>query len=719
MEKLFKSSTFSFHDHHSLKSSSPSFPPFSSPSSCRSGFKSSHSSSPSHHHHSPTPSVSSSSDNTLYESVVEETFNTAGTTITKWGYSPDSDRYELSESLFTEDRKEEASEFISTVNNLQAVMKYLLSTNPLSEILIHGQKLLQMAMIRLQREFYTILKTNKQYLHPESLSTRLSPRSSVSIRSSSHQRLSSSSSTSDFEDYDLVSEEDYRIESKKLVISAMNDLKLIADCMISSGYAKECAMVYKMVRKSIVDESLYCLRIERLCSSPNLKLHKMSWESLEPKIKNWLSAVDFVVRTLFNGEKILSDHVFSSSTTIRDSCFSEITGDGALSFFAFPEQIIAKRKKSPQKSFSPANVRRVLDLYEAIVDVLPEIECIFSSNSTSVIRSQAETSLQKLGEAVSSMIGEFESLIKKETAKSPPVAGGGLHPLTTNVMEYVTALSEYSVVLTEILGDNCLALPEDYFENGSGSDVHVNVTARFAWIILILLCKLDSKAGRYGDVALSYLFLMNNLRYVVDKIHKTVNLRQLLGERWLEMQEAKVRQYAESYERVGWWKVISALEPTVVGARSGGDTTADFSAKEAKEWFVKFTGAFEEAYRKQKEWVVVDGKMGDRIKVSLARKVVPVYGEVYEKHKGVLVSMEGAHDQVEPVVRFAPEDLEHYISNLLCGIADVGGGSMGNDSGSGSEMLSSLASSAYSSLSPSRVGRKTSPTHMTSSNSSP
>ncbi|GAB4860288.1 hypothetical protein Ancab_011769 [Ancistrocladus abbreviatus] len=719
MKKLFKSATFSFPDHHSIKSLSPFSPP---PPSHHYSFKSSHSSLPSHHHHhSRTPS-SSSSQYTFSESTNQEILHTATQIITKWGCSGDSGIYEAAESLFTEDRKEEVRAFISIVLDLQAAMKYLLSTDPYSDMLIQGQNLLQTAMTRLQREFYIILKTNKQYLHPESLSTRLSKWSSNPSPGSSHGGLWSRSSKSDFEDPDdLVSEEDYSLqsgdgsglESNKLVISAMNDLKLIADCMISSGYAKECVMVFKMVRKSIVAEALYSLGFERLCSSTSSKLHKMSWESLEPKIKNWLSAVYFAVRALFNGEKILSDHVFSSSSTIGESCFSEIIRDGALSLFAFPEQIVAKRKKLTENSSETGRIFDILDLYEAIVELSPEIEYIFSCNSTSVVRSQAETSLLKLGEAARAMIGEFESSIQKETAKSQPVPGGDLHPLTTNVMNYVMGLSEYSVVLTEILGDCSLALPEDYFESPYGSDVHANVASRFAWIILILLCKLDGKAGRHGDVALSYLFLANNLWYIVDKVRRTVNLRRLLGERWLERQEAKVRQYTASYERVGWGKVISSFQPEVeaaaeVGAGGVGGEAVENSVEESREWFLKFNAAFEEAHRKQKDWAVVDRKMRDEITVAVARKVVPGYRKEYGKYRGALVRGKGVNGGVKSVVRFAPEDLENYLSVLHFGTGGVGGDSGGSASSrSETSLSSSSASSTDSSPSNSVVGSTT------------
>ncbi|BAT95228.1 hypothetical protein VIGAN_08191000 [Vigna angularis var. angularis] len=50
-------------------------------------------------------------------------------------------------------------------------------------------------------------------------------------------------------------------------------------------------------------------------------------EVLELKIKKWLNAVKVAVGTLFHGERILADHVFSSNPEkrISKSWFAEIT----------------------------------------------------------------------------------------------------------------------------------------------------------------------------------------------------------------------------------------------------------------------------------------------------------------------------------------------------------------------------------------------------------
>nr|DAD25300.1 TPA_asm: hypothetical protein HUJ06_026764 [Nelumbo nucifera] len=93
-------------------------------------------------------------------------------------------------------------------------------------------------------------------------------------------------------DYDDTYEDDVHVvahsisEVEQASMLAMSDLKSIADCLISSGYGKECVKIYKIIRKSIIDEGLYRLGIEKLTSS---RIQKMDWDVLDLKIKTWLN----------------------------------------------------------------------------------------------------------------------------------------------------------------------------------------------------------------------------------------------------------------------------------------------------------------------------------------------------------------------------------------------------------------------------------------------
>ncbi|XP_042015324.1 exocyst complex component EXO70H1-like [Salvia splendens] len=601
--------------------------------------KHSSSSSTSTFSHSPSPSRFgfSPSRPSFSDSVMDRTLDLADPVINKW--NPETTTFARVTSLFYENRRE-AKDFIKTVYNLQKAMHFLVMENSSSEKLVRAQNLMQIAMKRLQKEFYQILSMNRAHLDPESVSTR-----------SSRTSIASSSSYNDDDDEEAEEEGEAAdgsiSEVEDASMAAMSDLRLIAECMISSGYAKECLKIYKIIRKSIVDEGIYKLGVEKLSSS---QIHKMDWEVLDLRIKNWLSAVRTAVQTLFNGERILCDEVFASSDSIRESCFHEIAKEGAVLLFAFPENVAKHSKKSPDKVF------RILDMYTGIANHWPEIESIFSFESTAAIKSQALTSLVKLGEFVRAALNEFEAAIQKDSSKSP-VAGAGTHFLTIEAMDYLSNLADYSNVLADILGDSPPApkknLPETYFGfSDSEESPAPAITVKMAWLILVLLCKIDTKAKYYKDAALAYLFLANNLQYVVVKV-QTSNLKYLLGDEWLTKHEGNVKQFAANYQRLGWGHVIDSL-PT--------DPTAVAPEKVA-EIFKKFNSEFDQAHRKQVLCVVHDQKLRDHIKVSIARKMVRLYREFYNANRNKIAGERYS----ATVVRYAPEDVGHRLSDLFFG----------------------------------------------------
>ncbi|KAG5043701.1 hypothetical protein GLYMA_03G174300v4 [Glycine max] len=584
---------------------------------------------------SPTlPRLSFSEPSSFHEDIfIEE----AEALILKW--NPDSSAYAKVTSLFYQDRNE-AKQYISCVNQLQKTMHSLLSQNLSSDKLILAHNLMQIAMKRLTKEFYQILSMNRAHLDPESVSARSS-------------RTSANSSASDYDDDFAAEDDDIRAagdsisEVEQVSSGAMADLKLIADCMISSGYAKECVSVYILIRKSIIDEGIYRLGVEKLSSS---RANKMDWEVLDLKIKSWLEATRISVRTLFNGERILCDHVFSYSDSVRESCFAEISRDGAALLFGFPELVAKTKKSSPEKLF------RVLDMHAVASELLPEIESIFSSDYNSGVRSQFLVSLQRLTESAQILLAEFESTIQKGTSK-PAVNGGGVHSLTIQTMNYLSVLADYLNVLSDIFPRDWLppqkssSLPESYLYSPE-SDYSAStpaLTARFAWLILVLLCKLDGKAKHCKDVSLSYLFLANNLWYVVARVRSS-NLQYVLGDDWILKHEAKAKRFVSNYEKVAWGEVVSSLAENPAAA-------------EARAVFENFNRKFEEAYRKQNSFVVADRELRDEIKGSIARSIVPRYREWYN----VLLAKVGSVRDLTATeyVTFTPEDIENYLVNLF------------------------------------------------------
>ncbi|XP_004240606.1 exocyst complex component EXO70H1-like [Solanum lycopersicum] len=575
---------------------------------------------------SSSKSSSSSSSTSFCESLMEETIQNSQSIINKWDLNASSistsTSYNRVANLFR-DNPLEAKHLLESVNDLQHAMQFVIKDKSTSKLLVRAHNLIQIAIKRLQKEFYTILSGSSYFLDHETMSSSRTSKSSME---------------------DEVSE------------SVMADLKAIADCMIAAGYGRECVKLYKVHRKSVIDQTLFYLGIEKLNS---YQVQKMDWELMEAKIKNWLSSVKIAVNALFRGERILCNYVFSSSVNIRDSCFSEISNDGALTLFLFPEMVMKFKKLSPEKMF------RVLDMYEILCELWVELESIFTFDSMAVVKAQAMASLSKLGDAIRAMLSEFEIAVQKDSSKV--VVGGGIHPLTRYVMNYLVFLGDYSGAISDIivdyspmsiqmLSESCYLSPT----SGDGDSPSSPIVVRLTWLVLVLLCKLDGKAQLYKDVGLSYLFLANNLNYVVLKVRES-NLKLLLGSEWISKHEMKVKEYMSKYERTGWSKVVTSIPENL---------TIEISPSEVKEYFIKFNSSFEEVYRKQTSWVIPDPKLRDHIKISLASKIISIYQAFYEMYQGEL------DIGTESIVRYAPDDLQNYLSDLFLG-ASFSDSSMG------------------------------------------
>jgi exocyst complex protein 7 len=77
-------------------------------------------------------------------------------------------------------------------------------------------------------------------------------------------------------------------------------------------------------------------------------------------------------------------------------------------------------------------------------------------------------------------------------------------------------------------------------------------------LIHVLHNNLDGKSKVYRDPALTYLFLMNNIHYIMHKV-KYSDVIRLLGNDWVRRQSVIVRQFATSYERAAWTRALSFL----------------------------------------------------------------------------------------------------------------------------------------------------------------
>ncbi|CAK8560477.1 unnamed protein product [Lathyrus sativus] len=455
---------------------------------------------------------------------------------------------------------------------------------------------------------------------------------------------SSYRSTSSIREIDLIPSE------------AVSDLRCIADRMISSGYLRECIQVYGSVRKSAVDLNFKKLGVEKLSIGD---VQRLDWEQLETKIRRWIRAAKVCVRTLFASEKRLCEQIFEGiGTSIDDACFMETVKGPAIQLFNFAEAISISRR-SPEKLF------KILDLHDALMDLIPDIDVVFDSKSSESIRVQAAEILSRLAEAARGILSEFENAVLKEPSKVP-VPGGTIHPLTRYVMNYISLISDYKQTLYELIVSKPStgsiydpSNPDMDFDELEGKPP---LAIHLIWIIVILQFNLDGKSKHYKDASLSHLFIMNNVHYIVQKVRGSPELREMIGDDYLKKLTGKFRQAATSYQRATWVRVLNCLRDE--GLHGSGGFSSGVSKSALRERFKAFNAMFEEVHRTQAVWLIPDSQLREELRISISEKLLPAYRSFLGRFRSHIES--GRHP--ENYIKYSVEDLEDAVLDFFEGI---------------------------------------------------
>lgn len=334
-------------------------------------------------------------------------------------------------------------------------------------------------------------------------------------------------------------------------------------------------------------------------------------------------------------------------------------------------EAIAIGRRSPEKLF------KVLDMYETLRELIPELEVIFSGKSGLSVRSEASGILFRLGEAIRGTISEFENAIQRHSSKVP-VTGGAVHPLTRYVMNYIKLACEYSDTLKQVYveRDNSEAsersvLSPDKRDDRFSRDECSTLASLIGRLARALQNNLDGKAKMYKDLALTHLFLMNNIHYVVQKV-KGSEVRALLGDIWVRRHVGMVRQYAASYQRAAWGKVLACLRDEGLHKDQGnkGVSSVSISRQTLKDRFKNFNNIFDEAHKAQSQWVVVDPGLRDELRIFIADKLLPAYRAFLGRYGHHIET--GRHP--DKYIKYTVEELEAAIGDFFTG----SNGSMGS-----------------------------------------
>ncbi|KAM7266830.1 hypothetical protein ACFE04_008996 [Oxalis oulophora] len=533
-------------------------------------------------------------------SEVEERLNVVQEKIMSW---------EVDQSMIWSSGQDEAFDYLHAVDEACQLIVRLESEHLDKQeedkgLLRRAHDVLQTAMARLEEEFRLVLVQNKQPFEPEHMSFRSSDEDGFSFGDDSMEESFHRDSVSRGSDESMID---------LIHAEVIPYLRFIVEVMFNSNYDQECTQTYIGVRKESLDESLLTLEMEKMSIEDVLK---MDWGTLDSKIRRWVRVIKYFVRVCLPSEKGLSERIFGEGGFSSLMCFVEISKSSMLRLLNFGEAVSI----APHR---PEKLIRILDMYEMLAELFPDIDALYSDDSGSSVRNECHDVLQRLGDCVRLTFLEFENAIATNTSVIA-FAGGGVNHLTSYVMNYLKILTDYTKTLDFLLDNHSqnrsiLLSPEmspikDDEKTDEQSKCDNSVMAiHFQSVASILESNLYEKSKLYKDPALQHFFLMNNVHYMTQKV-KSTELRHIFGDKWIRKHNWKFQQYAMDYERATWSSILALLKEEGNSGSGSGSRTA------LKETFKNFYLAFEEVYKTQTTWVMRDVQLREDLRISASLK---------------------------------------------------------------------------------------------------
>ncbi|KAE9595276.1 putative exocyst complex component Exo70, cullin repeat-like-containing domain-containing protein [Lupinus albus] len=536
-------------------------------------------------------------------------------------------RWEEDRSMIWDSGPEEAFEYLNAANNARQLTDKLESLHSnkedkMYEFLSRAYALLQKAMSRLEEEFRNLLFQNRQPFKPEYVPSRsceedvVDENSIVSLGDETiEESLQEDSVSKDSEEHliDLVHPD------------VILDLRCIANLLFASNHVRECSHIYTIARRLALDECLFILEMERLNIEDVLK---MEWVTLNSEVKRWVWAMKIFVRVYLASERWLSDRIFGEGEPVSVVCFVDASKASILQLLNFGVAM-SIGPHQPEKLFL------FLEMYEVLANLMPDIDALYSDEVGSSVKIDCHEVLKRLGNCVRATFLEFGNAIASN-ASSTALVGGGIHPLTGYVMNYLRNLTDYSDTLNLLLKDqeeeNPISLSSDLSPGTKedskrpGSPVRVSTMAlRIRSFASILESKLKDKSMLYKEVPLQHLFLMNNLHYMAEKV-KESELSRIFGDEWIRKCNSKFLQHAMDYKRASWSPILNLLK----------DEGIHVSA-----------------------WLIPDVQLRNDVRISTSLQVVQAYVSFTGKHKN---HINDKHN------KYTADDLENYFFDFFEGL---------------------------------------------------
>ncbi|CAI5464529.1 unnamed protein product [Closterium sp. Yama58-4] len=412
----------------------------------------------------------------------------------------------------------------------------------------------------------------------------------------------------------------------------------LVQALVKLGFAEDCVKIYVDVRRTCVEEFLQRSQIDwksfKIADPASLK-----WKDIEGKLQTWMHMSAVLTSTVMSTEGLLAMRIFKGMDVLGARAKA-----GAL---AYTVNILVDTGvtftsvlKSPEKLFA------TLDMYEAAEELLTQITLEKWDDVVKRVLSLKE----KLCLVTVQTIHQLEAAIDNDDSKQ--LLNGTVHPLTSYVINYLKCCHERSSVLERMFVE---------VKKGPGSFSQLTQS-----ILEMLLKNLDKKSKQYKDTSLGCVFMMNNVHHIVHQIQRC-ELKEVLGEAWLQQQKKFVQQSASAYRHAAWGKVFSLLSLSGEAAAVQADLQS-ISKGTIKERLKLFNTTFEELIAKQRLWAIPDAELRTSAQLLVGELVVPAYRSFLfharSKMDQQVRHFPGSKDPLVKHKKYSLEEVESMIGRM-------------------------------------------------------
>ncbi|MBA0594765.1 exocyst complex component EXO70A1 [Gossypium raimondii] len=386
----------------------------------------------------------------------------------------------------------------------------------------------------------------------------------------------------------------------------LRKLQAIVEKLNTGNRTNSCISVFIEVRSLNAKNSLRALDLDYL---ENAVEEYDDVQDMEGCIHEWSKHMEFIVKCVLESEHMLCKEVFGSlASGAWTGCFAKIAVESGILLFLRFGMSIAESKKSPIK------LLHLLIIFSVLETLRMDFNKLFGGESCNEIKTMTRDLVTKVVNGASEIFWELPLQVELERRSSPP-SDGGVPWLVSFVTDYCNRLLDdnYRPILTQVLRIHQGWKYEKYEEG--------LVTNQIYSIVREIAVNLDAWSKAYERKALSYIFMMNNHCHFTSL--KGTKLGNLMGDSWLNAHGNYKDYYSALYLRETWGKILASL-------------TQDNPDSSPKMRLMAFNEAFDDMYKKQLNWVVIDESLTNKMHKLVVQALVPAYTSYLQKYRVVV-----------------------------------------------------------------------------------